>query len=157
MDIKKEVYKTLRIMVVWSVVAVLSIPTLILVLVLLTGWLKWVIAIPCILILVISFYGLPIGWSMGYPSKLESVRVINAINSGVLSISDISAMTGQKEKMLIPKIQSLIGGKYLMGYKFNNDKTALEKIEITRKSRKCPNCGGLINDEGVCEYCKARI
>jgi ribosomal protein S27AE len=158
MDIEKEVKKTFRIMVIWSVAAVAAIPLMILSLILLTGWVKWVLAAPLIAVLVASFYGLPIGWTMSYAGKLQKARIVSAVKSGVLKIKDIAAMTGEKEKFLVPNIQELIGKRYLVGYKFNDNKTELEFIEvIARKQRKCPNCGGILDDDGVCRYCNARI
>jgi hypothetical protein len=158
MDIEKKLKTTLRIMIIWSVLAVISIPAMILALTMLSGLARWLLAAPCIAVLVVSFYGLPIGWTMSYAGTLEKARVVNAINSGVLSVTDICAMTGHKPKALLPIIQSLLGKKYLTGYKFNAEKTALEQIEIINKRvKKCPNCGGVITrEDGICEYCSLR-
>jgi hypothetical protein len=159
-NLQKETARSLKFMTVWSVAAVVSIPCCII------GWVNssnvWflIMAILGTAVLGVSFYGLPIGWTISYANKKSNLTIYNMIvDDNLTSVKDIAANANSKPKMVIQNIYWLIRNGYLRNYKLNDERTELvimEKPKVIKN--KCPYCGGQIDIKtNICEYCNTKF
>ena len=155
-DIQKKHKNTLLLMILLSVLSVVSIPGIVL------GFYFHIlyIAIPSIVFVVIGFYGLPMGW-VAYGSLRERNGLFQAITQdGITTISDLANTFGKKVKYIENKVAELMKKRYLVNYKFNDDKTEIVEVEKKQPIKKylCPYCGAkLAKDDLKCPYCGGHI
>ncbi|MDR0697484.1 MAG: hypothetical protein LBF68_08160 [Christensenellaceae bacterium] len=158
--IEKKIKKTFRILLGVSVAFPLAIIGTIFGFV--NGYIG--LGIPSAIILAISFYGMAIGWTF-FGIMLSDKNLVNAIvKDGILSMADLAALYRRRPKFMVIRVSELFRKRYLPGYKFNESRTALEKVEKPKEvavvtSNKCPNCGAELppQKEGECEYCGSKF
>lgn len=113
-----------------------------------------------IVMAVLGFYGSPMWW-IGFgelKSKVVLMRLI--LNENVYSISELATQLSTTPENVNKDINYLILNNYLTGYLVHGDLLELNRnkkqdAKNTKKS-KCPNCGGVMEFDGVnwiCQYC----
>jgi hypothetical protein len=157
-DLEKKLKKGFVILLVFSTLFVAAIPMIPI------GFINGLtfIAIPSIVIVVVGFFGQPLGW-IAWANLRRSKNLVRAITEdGITKVVDLAANFGKQPNAVKKEISELLKKGYLAGYKFSEDGTELEKV-AKRPEKKirvavCDFCGALLpsEDEGICQYCGAR-
>ena len=156
-DILKKTKNSLIILIIASIIAVASIPGIAL------GAVNniWWIMIPCIVFVGSGFYGLPIGWVFFGILKESKNYYLAITEDEIWNVEELARNYGKSEKYVINKITSLLGKRYLFGFKFNDTKTELIRVEKKEKNIKknlCPYCGVSISKDDIqCKYCGGHL
>ncbi|MDR2634923.1 MAG: hypothetical protein LBC13_02965 [Clostridiales bacterium] len=153
-DINKSLKTELTILLVFSALFVAGIPAIP---VGFAGGLIWLGILGCIFVGG-GFYGLPLGW-VHFGEQCRRRAIVRAVtDDGLTDVSELASNFGKSEKSIRQSLVTIFNKRYLPGYKFNADKTALvafEKAAPVKKIRKCESCGAALTGDGVCPYCGA--
>ncbi|MDR0751476.1 MAG: zinc ribbon domain-containing protein [Christensenellaceae bacterium] len=156
--IEKKIKKTLPVLLGFTILFPLSIVGTVLGFV--SGYIA--IGIPCAILTAGCFYGVSIGWTM-FGIMVGNKNLVNAITKdGIENIDDLAALYRTRPRFMVLRVSELFRKRYLPGYKFNSEKTALEKVEkpkaVSVVASKCPNCGAELplEKDGVCTYCGSK-
>jgi hypothetical protein len=112
--------------------------------------------IPGILFTGGGFFATPILWTF-WGVAVGQRRLCLAIEEdGILAIDDLARNFGRRPRLMRMEVSALMNKRWLTGYKFNADKTALIAVEQKkpRIAARCPSCSAPVpKDAAVCPYC----
>lgn len=104
-----------------------------------------------------GFYGVTF-YFLAFASAAANVRCVSAVESGVLSYSDLAPIVGVKEELLPTRLAKCITKGYIKGYIVGG--AGLEPIPTPKPSPcdvQCEFCGGIIKAGGAeCPSCGAK-
>ncbi|MDR3215963.1 MAG: DUF3040 domain-containing protein [Clostridiaceae bacterium] len=154
-DLKKSTKKGLLILIIFSALFVAGIPAIPLGF---ANGLAW-LGVIGIVFVAGGFFGLPIGWTFLGEKRRQQTIVSAVVEDGLTDVKELAANFGKSEKAMRGDLVMIFNKRYITGYKFNADKTALipfEKAEIKKNNgRKCEFCGAVLTGkvEEKCPYC----
>ncbi len=106
-----------------------------------------------------GFYVMPILWVKYGERRQHRTILYMVLHDHIYTVQDLATQMGWEDEKMRQTVKSLIASRYLVGYLFNDDVLELNtNKQQTRsaKTRKCPNCGGPMEFDGVkfvCDYC----
>jgi energy-coupling factor transporter transmembrane protein EcfT len=150
--IKNSVRKGLLACLIVSVLFVAGIPMIVVGFG--SGW-QW-LGIPGVIFTAGGFFTAPILWTF-WGVTVGQRRLCLAIEEdGLLSVEDLARNFGRSAKGMRAEITTVMNKRWLTGYKFSEDKSAL--IAVEKKTAvvlaKCPTCSAPVpKDAATCPYC----
>jgi len=151
-DLDKKIKNGL---IMWTIVSVATVVFIPVIPIAAVNAIWWLMAI-AIAVVLFGVYGLPIGWTFT-GLRIGHRKIVWAIRDDeILDIKELAHIFRRREKAMRKEIATVLSKRYIVGYRFNADRTKLVKpkkaVGVVPKSD--PQ---LASQRGRCEFCGAPL